>query len=43
MLRDLVNRGIVPQEALEPARPTEEDVLRDLVNRGIIPRQALPD
>ena len=42
-LRDLVNRGIVPRAALDPAATSEEEVLRDLVNRGIVPRRALPD
>lgn len=40
-LRDLVSRGLVPRQALEPARMSDEEQLRDLVNRGIVPRHAL--
>ena len=39
-LRSLVNRGVIPRQALEPASMSEDE-LRDLVNRGVIPRQAL--
>jgi hypothetical protein len=39
-LRDLVNRGAIPRQALHPA-PMTRDQLRELVNRGAIPRQAL--
>ena len=40
-LENLVNRGLVPRQALEPARTTEREMLEDLVNRGLVPRQAL--
>ena len=41
--RDLVNRGLIPAESLEPAPQSRDAVLQDLVNRGLIPRQALDD
>jgi hypothetical protein len=40
-IRNLVDRGLVPAEALDWAKPSRESILRDLVNRGLIPRQAL--
>ena len=41
IMRDLVNRGLIPSQALEPASLSREAVTRDLVNRGLIPSQAL--
>ena len=39
--RDLVNRGLIPRQSLEPAPQSMDTKLRDLVNRGLIPRQTL--
>lgn len=38
---DLVNRGLVPRQTLQPARPSRDDIVRDLVNRGLVPSQTL--
>jgi len=38
---DLVNRGLIPRQTLEPAPQSPDDIVRDLVNRGLIPRQTL--
>lgn len=38
---DLVNRGLVPRQALDAASSSADATLRDLVNRGLVPRQAL--
>jgi hypothetical protein len=54
IVRDLVNRGLVPAAALEdgtqiagpalaPASRTRDDIVRDLVNRGLVPAAALED
>lgn len=50
VLRNLVNLGLIPEQALQPAttpteapRMTREEIMRDLVNRGLIPEQALSD
>jgi hypothetical protein len=40
-LSDLVNRGLIPRQTLEPAPPAADDTLRDLVNRGLIPPETL--
>ena len=40
-LRVLVDKGLIPPEALLPAPLTMEEKLQDLVDRGLIPRQAL--
>ena len=40
-LQDLVDRGLIPRQVLEPAPPTMEQKLQDLVDRGLIPPQAL--
>ena len=40
-LQDLVVRGLIPRQALQPAPLTREERLQDLVVRGLIPRQAL--
>jgi hypothetical protein len=37
-MRDLVNRGLIPGQALERR---SSEILRDLVNRGLIPSQTL--
>jgi hypothetical protein len=42
-LQDLVDRGLIPAQSLQPAPLSREDKLRDLVNRGLIPRQALDE
>jgi hypothetical protein len=39
-LRALVDRGVVPRQALEPG-PLSDARLRMLVDRGVVPRQAL--
>ena len=39
--RDLVNRGLIPRQSLEPATQSMDTNLQDLVNRGLIPRQTL--
>ncbi len=39
--RDLVNRGLIPRQSLEPAPQSMDTKLQDLVNRGLIPRQSL--
>jgi hypothetical protein len=41
ILRDLVNRGLIPEQALRPEPRSRDEILRDLVNRGLIPEQAL--
>ena len=41
--RDLVNRGLIPRQSLEPAPQSMDAKLQDLVNRGLIPRQTLDD
>jgi hypothetical protein len=41
--RDLVNRGLIPRESLEPAPQSMDAKVQDLVNRGLIPRQSLDD
>lgn len=41
ILRDAVNRGLVPRQALDPAPRSSEAVMADLVNRGLIPAAAL--
>lgn len=41
IVRDLVNRGLVPSQALDPAPSSKEEIVRELVNRGLVPRQAL--
>ena len=40
-MQDLVNRGLIPRQSLEPAPQSRDAVLQDLVNRGLIPRQSL--
>jgi hypothetical protein len=40
LVRDLVNRGLIPRQALEPAADPR---VVDLVERGLVPRQALAD
>ncbi len=40
-LQDLVVRGQIPRQALQPAPLTRDERLQDLVVRGLIPRQAL--
>ncbi len=40
-LQVLVDRGLIPRQALQPAPRTMEQKLQDLVDRGLIPRQAL--
>jgi hypothetical protein len=42
-LQDLVDRGLIPRQALEPAPLTIDENLRDLANRGLIPRPALEE
>lgn len=41
IVRNLVNQGLVPSQALDPATRSREDILRDLVNQGLIPAQSL--
>jgi hypothetical protein len=41
--RDLVNQGLIPRQALDPAPQSIDAKLQDLVNLGLIPRQALDD
>lgn len=41
IMRDLVNRGLIPSQALQPASPSREAITRDLVNQGLIPSQTL--
>jgi hypothetical protein len=41
ILRDLVNRNLIPEQALDPEPRSREEILRDLVNRNLIPEQAL--
>jgi hypothetical protein len=41
ILRDLVNRNLIPEQALDPEPRSRDEVLRDLVNRNLIPEQAL--
>lgn len=42
LLRDWVNRGLVPEQALPDAEPiSREDLLRDWVNRGLVPAATL--
>ena len=41
VVRDLVDRGLVPAQTLEVASPTRDDVVRDLVNRDDIPTDAM--
>jgi hypothetical protein len=41
--RDLVNRGLIPRQSLEPAPQSMDAKLQDLVNRGLIPRETLDD
>ena len=38
---DLVNRGLIPRQTLQPAPQTRDDIVQDLANRGLIPSQAL--
>jgi predicted transcriptional regulator len=40
-LQSLVDRGLIPRQALQPAPLTMEEKLQNLVDRGLIPRQAL--
>ena len=40
-LQDLVVRGQIPRQALQPAPLTRDERLQDLVVRGLIPSQAL--
>ena len=42
-LQDLVDRGLIPRQALEPAPLTQEQKLQDLVDRGLVPRQSLEE
>ncbi len=39
--RDLVNRGLVPRQALDPAMRSHDVLRRELVIRGLIPRETL--
>ena len=39
--RDLVDRGLIPRQTLEPAPLTMDQITRDLVDRGLIPRETL--
>ena len=41
VVRDLVDRGLIPIESLQPLRPAGDDVVRDLVDRGLIPSESL--
>jgi len=43
MTRDLVNRGLIPSQSLEPAPQSMDTRLQDLVNQGLIPSQSLND
>ena len=40
IVRDLVDRGLVPSPTQQPAQPapqSRDDIVRDLVNRGLVP------
>ena len=41
VVRDLVNRGLIPSESLQPAAPSRDDIVQDLVDRGLIPNESL--
>jgi len=41
--RDLVSRGLIPAQSLEPGSLSTENFMRDLVSRGLIPAQSLDD
>jgi hypothetical protein len=41
VVRDLVDRGLIPSESLQPAAPSRDDIVRDLVDRGLIPSESL--
>ena len=41
IVRDLVNRGLVPSPTLQPAPQSRDDIVRDLVNRGLVPSPTL--
>ncbi|MDP2291045.1 MAG: hypothetical protein Q8M22_07625 [Actinomycetota bacterium] len=38
---DLVNRGLIPRQALDPAPRSQDALRRELVSRGLIPRETL--
>ena len=40
-LQVLVDRGLIPRQALQPAPLTMDQKLQNLVDRGLIPRQSL--
>lgn len=40
---DLVNRGLIPRQSLEPAPQSRDDIVRDLVDRGVVPAATLDD
>ena len=44
ILQDLINRGLIPSQSVEPAPRNQDEMIRDLINRGLIPAQTLgPD
>jgi len=43
IVQDLVDRGLVPGEALQPAPLTRDDIVQDLVDRGLVPAATLED
>lgn len=38
---DLVNRGLIPRQTLDPAPRSHDAMRRELVSRGLIPRETL--
>ncbi len=38
---DLVRRGLIPAQTLQPAKESTEEITQDLVNQGLIPSQTL--
>ncbi|HEX4981196.1 MAG TPA: hypothetical protein VFV63_05835 [Ilumatobacteraceae bacterium] len=43
IVQDLVDRGLVPSEAVRPAPLTRDEIVQDLVDRGLVPAATLED
>lgn len=43
IVRDLVNRGLIPIQSLQPSPQSRDAIVRDLVDRGLVPAAALDD